>query len=137
MSIKKILLYAWQLPQNLLGLAVRAWYRRGEPGTDWSRAAYPVPHTRYSCADITWSKSMRGGIALGEYIVINYYSDQTLVKHETGHFRQSRMLGWLYLIIIGLPSLLWAATHKVIAPKKSYYWFYTERWADRLAGIER
>lgn len=43
----------------------------------------------------------------------------------------------LYLIVIGLPSLLWAWLGDSIAPGKSYYWFYTERWADRLGGVKR
>lgn len=57
------------------------------------------------------------------------------VRHEAvGHVAQSRMLGWLYLVVIGLPSLIWAA---VCQERKKYYNFYTEKWADRLAGIER
>ncbi len=47
------------------------------------------------------------------------------------------LLGPLYLLVIGLPSLLWAALHEKVAPGRSYYWFYTERWADRLGGVER
>ena len=49
---------------------------------------------------------------------------------------QSRMLGWLYLFVIGIPSILWAAWWNE-GQNRSYYSFYTERWADRLGGVER
>lgn len=60
-----------------------------------------------------------------------------LPQNLLGHAKQSRLLGPLYLIVIGLPSILWAGIHGKVAPRKSYYWFYTERWADRLGGVGR
>ena len=45
------------------------------------------------------------------------------------------MLGPLYLIIIGIPSSLLAANISDAFDKR-YYWFYTEKWADSIAGIE-
>lgn len=36
---------------------------------------------------------------------IAQHSDST-IKHEYGHTIQSKYLGWLYLIIIGLPSIV-------------------------------
>ena len=82
---------------------------------------------------------MRGGISLGRYVFLSWgqAGDRSTVFHELGHCRQSRMLGPLYLIVIGLPSLLWAWLGDRIAPDKSYYWFYTEKWADRLGGVKR
>ena len=83
---------------------------------------------------------MRGGISLGSVIILGsrYYDDGSDIdeRHEWGHIRQSQYLGPLYLLVIGLPSILWAALYRGDA--KGYYTgFYTERWADRLAGIER
>ena len=59
-----------------------------------------------------------------------------MVRHEYGHCRQSRILGPFYLLVIGLPSLLWALWW---TPGRSvgYYSFYTERLADRLGGVKR
>lgn len=118
-----ILLYIWQLPQNLLGLLFLL-VLTGE--------------TRHWLGSIRFYflDSFPGGITLGEYIIVGT-RQQLTVRHEFGHVRQSRMLGWLYLIVIGLPSVLWAWLGDRIAPGKSYYWFYTERWADRLGGVER
>ena len=46
------------------------------------------------------------------------------------------ILGPLYLLVIGLPSFIHAATWKD-RPGRDYYAFYTERWADRLGGVTR
>lgn len=122
-TVAGILLYIWQLPQNLLGLLFLL-VLTGE--------------TRHRLGSIRFYflDSFPGGITLGEYIIVGT-RQQLTVRHEFGHVRQSRMLGWLYLIVIGLPSALWALLGERIAPGKSYYWFYTERWADRLGGVER
>lgn len=127
-TLKSILLYLWQLPQNLLGLLFLLFLRPVEEVSD----------TGY--AKVYRSRRMSGGISLGQYAFVSPVSarDENTVRHEgIGHPRQSRILGPLYLIVIGLPSLLWTWLHRLIAPNKSYYWLYTERWADRLGGVER
>ena len=121
-----ILLYIWQLPQNLLGLLLVLILR--------PEGAYEMEF-----ATLYYSSRMRGGISLGRYIIVrsvfNDYTGNT-ERHELGHARQSLMLGWLYLVVIGLPSLLWAAWWNS-SRKVSYYSFYTERWADILGGVTR
>lgn len=66
-----------------------------------------------------------------------YYQDY--VKHEYGHTIQSKYLGPLYLLVIGLPSIIWAGCFDSYREKhnKSYYDFYTESWADKLGGVNR
>jgi hypothetical protein len=71
-----------------------------------------------------------GGISLGKYIILSH-DDIDSIKHEYGHSVQSRYLGWLYLLVIGLPSLLWAMFYK----GDDYYKFYTEKNADKLGGV--
>ena len=86
-----------------------------------------------------YSSKMRGGISLGQYIIVNdKYKDYKgdTEKHEYGHYLQSRYLGPLYLLVIGLPSLLWAAWWNE-RRGVSYYSFYTEKWADRLGKVKR
>ena len=121
-----ILLYAWQLPQNLLGLLLVAILR-------------PEDAYDYHGSKVYYSHRMRGGISLGRYIIIRSYQLNDGAKterHELGHSMQSRMLGWLYLFVIGIPSILWAAWWNE-GRNRSYYSFCTERWADRLGGVER
>ena len=121
--MKNTLLYLWQLPQNTLGWLLFAIY----PGTD----------SFYESATIRRSAKMQGGISLGKYIIVNERAGHQTISHEYGHCRQSEKLGWLYLIVIGLPSILYAAWWSRYGAGKNYYAFYTERWADKLGGIER
>ena len=136
--IKKFLLYLWQLPQNLLGLLLIAIYKP------------EIKLTASNGNHVYFSKKMRGGISLGQYSIINrrYYKDNheksldtCVVKHEAlGHGTQSRWLGPFYLLVIGLPSLLWAWIYPCkMFPysKNGYYRFYTENWAERLGKVKR
>ena len=122
-KIKNILLYIWQLPQNLLGLLFLLFIRNEKKHILAGVSFYQSP-------------TFPGGISLGQYIIMGYVTEKK-VRHEYGHCIQSRYLGWLYLIIVGLPSLLHAALHDCRGIGKTYYHYWTERWADRLAGIKR
>ena len=122
-TLRQALLYLWQLPQNLLGLLFLLFMRPSRAIEDDGDAVVRV------------SYRMRGGISLGRYVFINTYECRTVtVRHELGHCAQSRLLGPLYLLVIGLPSLLWAWLGK---GGDDYYRFFTESWADRLGGVER
>ena len=82
-----------------------------------------------------------GSVSLGEFIFLAPFDrdDEEMLKHEMGHRAQSRLLGWLYLPVIGLPSIIWNICFRVYRERRgiSYYAFYTEKWADRLGGVER
>ena len=122
MRTTDILLYLWELPQNLVGLAL-------------TKALGPGEAETYRNARVLKSEKMRGGISLGRYIIVDARSaGPHIVRHEWGHTRQSRLLGPFYLPVIGIPSLLWAAWWRP-GRKHGYFSFYTERWADRLAGL--
>ena len=127
-------LWLWQLPQNLLGLLMVHIYGWVVP-IDWMGDSR---YRRLPSSLIFLTVRIQGGISLGRYVILNRrsYLDVRSVQHERGHSIQSMILGPLYLIIVGLPSLLWAAWWNE-GRGVSYYWFYTERWADRLGGIER
>ena len=124
MGIMSLLLNAWQLPQNLLGRGLALLY---VPGT-WRE---------YRGVRVLLSDRMRGGISLGRTIILSpaYCRERTL-RHEWGHTRQSLLLGPLYLPLVGLPSLLWAAWWRP-GRGRGYYTFFTERWADRLGEVGR
>lgn len=83
-----------------------------------------------------YTKYSSGSATLGNYIFISPRATENTIKHEYGHTRQSLYLGPLYLIIIGIPSILWAMIHKTIASDKLYSWFYTETWADKLGNVK-
>lgn len=132
-TIINILLYIWQLPQNIVGLVLRLFM-----GADKTVRGFRGDTTVYV------STRMSGGISLGKYIILSaYHADfdrtQDTWNHEYGHTRQSRMLGPLYLFVIGIPSICWAGLYgPVIKPTRNgYYKFYPERWADKLGGVIR
>ena len=77
-------------------------------------------------------------MSLGDYLFVNPMASQRTIQHECGHSKQSDILGPLYLIVIGIPSLLHNVAHylcKKVGIKWDYYRFYTEYWADKLAGL--
>ena len=103
-----------------------------------------ISKEKYKGITYVVSKKMSGGISLGNYIILSKsYEDkvkhQKTWDHEWGHTRDSRMFGPLYLIVIGLPSLIWAWMYGSIIPhtRNGYYKFYTEKRADRLGGVVR
>jgi hypothetical protein len=62
--------------------------------------------------------------------------------HELGHTKQSKMLGWLYLPMVGVPSIsraAYALLYRELTGKQwaRYYEGYPEKWADRLGGVIR
>lgn len=123
--LKTLILFVWQLPQNLLGALLRVIYR-GEDCT-------------YKGATVRRCDYMRGGISLGKYIIVGCNAGDNTIMHKYGHCKQSLRLGWLYLLIVGLPSILWAASYGLLIKPTTngYYLFYTEYWADKLGGVER
>ena len=121
-----ITLQVWQLPQNLLGLVLGGFLRgkRRLPGLPGIPPA----------VRLIGARNMRGGISLGNYVYLRTPVSERIVRHEYGHCVQSRLLGPFYLVVIGLPSLLWALWWHP-GRRVSYFRFYTERWADRLGGV--
>lgn len=118
----------WQLPQTMVAICYY-WYLEMN---DKLMMVYEETDEHG-----IYVKSTPGSVTLGPYIFLSPKAGARTIRHESGHVRQSRYLGPLYLIVIGIPSMVWAMTYKRLAPGRSYFWFYTERWADRLAGIAR
>ena len=131
--MKSALIYIWQLPQNLLGLALLHYYKHEEM------------YHRLNGRTFYFTTEMSSGISLGDYIIMNREDKEDGMKHEYGHSIQSRILGPLYLLIIGLPSGIWnIIDSKIIVPmigyEKSYKLYYStpwEHWADILGRVKR
>ena len=125
--IRNLILFIWQLPQHLLAILYIGYLvmMGKDLGID----------SRYKQA-IVIACIMRGAVTLGNYVFVGLNSEyRKTVKHELGHTIQSKILGPLYLIVIGIPSIIWAAVHKKIAPNKPYGWFYTESTANKLGNL--
>ena len=118
----QILLIIWQLPQVLVGLVMLPFLGK----------LRLIRHENYCW--IFEAENMSGAISLGCFIFLSKRSakKEETIRHELGHVKQSHMLGWLYLFIIGIPSIIWAMTNG----NKCYYSFYTEAWANYLMGLK-
>ena len=81
-------------------------------------------------------KKLKWGISLGEYILIADGSGDNTIKHEMGHTKQSKLLGPLYLFVVGVPSFVMNILSRLkIIPSKNYYKRWPENWADKLGGV--
>ena len=129
-TIVRILLgFTWELPQSLLALIAKA-VLKARPLDCNERLRFVFKSSKLS------------SFSLGEFIFFNevhtYLKSWDLVqKHEHGHSIQSRILGPLYLLLIGLPSFTWnlVSQHSDFF-SKHYYDTPWEDWANRLVGIE-
>lgn len=126
--------WIWQLPQNLCGYIYK--------NISKNNRKEKIENTTIKKLGIeAYAKTSPGSVSLGKYIFISERSknNRNTILHECGHSKQSRILGPLYLIVIGIPSITWAMLHSYIPYfwKYSYYSFYTEKWADKLMHIKR
>ena len=126
----KLLQTLWQLPQYILGvILIRLLDAEYRCTLKNNVKLYSFQHIFIS------------GCGLGRHILLEekYLKSpgaSTTIKHEYGHCNQSLLLGWIYLIIIGLPS----TCLNLIARKNKwvyshYYDFYTESWANKWGGV--
>ena len=108
----------WGLPQTLLGALLFA-------------CCAGRAHTLRCGAAVTrWQRE--AGLSLGLFVFLpTGERGDSLLSHELGHTAQSFLLGPLYLPLVGLPSLIWAALPEK-QRKMNYFDFYTEKWANRL-----
>ena len=116
------LLFIWQLPQNLIALIMLPFLGK-----------LKLVRNELYCWAFECSKMM-GGISLGNFIFLSPSSakKEASIRHEYGHVMQSQKLGWFYLFIIGIPSIL----NAWLGFTKCYYDFYTEKWANKLANLK-
>lgn len=122
----EILKFFWQLLQTIVALIYFLYLRYKDEILDTCT---------FQGAVVFIKKESYGSVTLGNHIFLSPRATDTTIRHEWGHTRQSLLLGPLYLIVIGIPSIIWAATHRAIAPNKPYDWFYTEVWANKLGGV--
>ena len=125
--IRNLILFIWQLPQHIVALIYFGYLVMmcKDLGVD----------SRYKQATVI-PCIMRGAVTLGNYVFVGLNSEyRKTVKHELGHTIQSKILGPLYLIVIGIPSITYCGLRRIFPSlrKKNYYNFYTEKWANNLS----
>ena len=137
-----VLQWTWGLPQTLIGAAVFVIHKKDR-------------HFDYEGATATgWKR--RDGVSLGKFIFVPEESIPKesvaeksgskesvsgkeggfLLEHEYGHTIQSMILGPAYLILVGLPSIIWSRLPYFSKMRKrtgrSYYSAVFERTASEL-----
>ena len=125
--ILRRLLFPWELPQVLLGIMFLIALKKRTTSLE-----------HYEASSVYFVKGFPGGISLAFLIFLN--SDEQgksrAVKHEYGHTRQSLFLGWLYLFIVGVPSIFRAVIwNNFKLDSEKYYEGFPENWADRLGKV--
>lgn len=119
-----VLSFIWQLPQNIVAIVMLPFLGK-----------LRLISFKELCFAFEGS-NMAGGISLGNFAFVDSYlakKEEDVAHEQIGHTRQSKILGPLYLFVIGLPSILHAAFHQHCP---CYYHFYTESWCNKLAGLE-
>jgi hypothetical protein len=130
MTFQSIILTLWELPQIVLGRMIAKKFGKYVHTVDGANV-YLTNGTRH--------------VSMGDSLFVDENAEEGtwLVKHEFGHIIQSRILGWLYLPLIVIPSYLWYTIMLmydelgVIKKWKAtliYHQFYTEKWANWLVA---
>jgi len=136
--LKTIILGIWQAPQNLVGLLFL--------GILKLRKEIRYSYAYKDCIVFYFDASFLSGGSLGNFIFMGgartQYKETFEIPHEYGHYKQSLLFGPLYLIIIGIPSILNNLLARKLLKGKSfkeqikwYYSRYPERWADILGDV--
>ncbi len=130
--------FTWEIPQTVIGFFVFL-------------VCKILKRKTFIYKNSILTETKKTGVSLGAFIfcvsVESYSSfghDDPLREaadcrnHEHGHTIQSKMLGPLYLLIVGLPSLTMniLTTLKVLK-SENYYKRFPENWADKLGKVER
>lgn len=119
------LLFIWQLPQNIVALIMIPFLGKMKKNK-YQNYCYAFE-----------ADNMSGSISLGSFIFLSntHAKQDTTIAHEFGHVWWSHLFGPLYVFIIGIPSICWAAFRNK-SKHSCYYSFYTERWANIKANLE-
>ena len=117
--------FAWQAPQSLIGFFMLIYFKLfgGATLISYKKLCYAFS-----------APKMSGGISLGNFAFLsNSLSkhEESIAHEQLGHTWDSKLMGPLYLFIVGIPSILNAAFDFT----KCYYDFFPERWANRHAGL--
>ena len=89
-----LLQWTWGIIQNLVGLTAFIVVGRGRA------------RGYHGAAVRSWNLS--GSMTLGMFILMDRGHGPDILAHEWGHTIQSIILGPLYLLAVGLPSIIWA-----------------------------
>lgn len=122
-----VIQWTWGLPVNILG---------GIPYFICTKIL-GYKHQKFGYANIVYMPWKQGGLSSGLFIFIRDEKENqewlyNCRIHEYGHTWQCLLLGPLYIIVIGIPSVIWCHCFAKYREKNnvSYYKLYCESWAN-------
>lgn len=123
-----ILLCIWQIIQIIVGLVMLAIFRN------------KTKYTNEYNGIVVWRISHKGAFgtacfSTGPFIITVEHPDERLLRHETGHSKQSLYLGPLFHIVVSIPSICRFWVRRL--GKKTQEWYlsgYPENWAEKCGG---
>jgi hypothetical protein len=129
------ILFIWELPQNILGLLMHAIMKSRQKISNTETEGHHV-----------FIETANTGVSLGWFIFWTStgnrfpYLKNDCRMHEYGHSKQSSMLGPVYLLVVGIPSVARVIYRKWYYKKyginwENYYASFPEDWADNLGGV--
>lgn len=129
------ILILWEAPQNLLGLIIFIYW--------FMFRKIKLIETERLCLFVQTTDK---GVSLGRFVfwtpTANRFSHlkDDCKLHEYGHSIQSIIFGPLYLIVIGIPSVMrvwysWYYYKRNAIPWNNYYKAFPEDWADKLGNV--
>lgn len=130
--MKKSLNWLWCFPQNLIGFVLYVICKAK------GRQLFKYKDANVAVWNICSGASFGNFIFIPLWVMLDTEPDkENYIKHEYGHTLQSRKLGWLYLLMIMAPSMIWNALFEGYRQRKGidYYSFVTEKWANELGGV--
>jgi hypothetical protein len=150
--MRDILAFIHQAPQELLGMIIsRIWIKCGievyKPGSVVKLEKKHGIEVFVICNESRKKhrllKHVTGTLSLGSRICMDDTAGMYDLLHAIGRTAQSKKFGWLYPLIVGIPSLFNNIYDRLFhadwtIPNRKY-WLHS-RWpelqADRIAGIE-
>ncbi len=131
-----ILQWSWGIIQNIVGAILflanrkqKHFYYKGTIITMWDKEEYCLGMGMFIFMSKKYTPDPKENLSAED-------SFERTKVHEYGHTVQSIILGPLYLLVISLPSGIWANVKALQQYRKkhkiSYYSFYPERWANYL-----
>lgn len=133
-----VFLWLWMFPQQLIGFCICTLLKSRKKQVYLKFQLGNCIHTDVIIHEVP--KLFHSAVSLGTFLIFDSRTDFSMdsIRHEIGHTKQSLYLGWLYLLVVGIPSLLGNIYSRIF--KKSSEWYYSrfpESWADKLGGVKR
>lgn len=136
--------FGWELPQLFVGYQLAQWrvaagrvkFVATLDGVTFIVSRHRDPHTcagmSTGCFVHVWAPrrhTLREGLDFEDYA---RRGADNMMRHEYGHTVDSQLWGWLYLPVVGVPSVVSQALALVRGTGHRHETFWPERRADRL-----